>query len=58
MKKILPIISKKGIKVITNGGGVNPIACADAILERSNESGRIKKLEVAVVLGDDIKGLY
>ena len=29
MKRILPICKEKGIKIITNGGGVNPIACAD-----------------------------
>jgi hypothetical protein len=54
MNKILPITSKKGIKVITNGGGVNPIACADAILDAAMKLD-IGKLDVAVVLGDDIK---
>jgi hypothetical protein len=54
MKKILPITQKKGIKVITNGGGVNPVACADAILEAAMNLD-IGKLDVAVVLGDDIK---
>jgi len=54
MKKILPVTTKKGIKVITNGGGVNPAACADAILEEALKLG-IDKLAVAVVLGDDIK---
>src|SRR3990167_2275050 len=54
MKKILPITAKKGIKIITNGGGVNPIACADAILEVAMKLD-IGKLDVAVVLGDDIK---
>lgn len=54
MKKILPITTKKGIKVITNGGGVNPVACADAILEAAMKLD-IGKLDVAVVLGDDIK---
>jgi len=54
MKKILPITQKKGIKVITNGGGVNPVACADAILEAAMYLD-IGKLDVAVVLGDDIK---
>ena len=29
MQRILPICKKKGIKVITNGGGVNPVHCAD-----------------------------
>jgi len=54
MKRILPITSKKKIKVITNGGGVNPVACADAILEAAMNLD-IGKLDVAVVLGDDIK---
>ncbi len=53
MKKILPVITKKGIKVITNGGGVNPIACADVILEAAMHLN-IEKLDIAVVLGDDI----
>jgi hypothetical protein len=54
MKRILPISSQKGIKIITNGGGVNPVACANAIREVAVQSG-INKLNVAVVLGDDIK---
>ncbi len=54
MKRILPICLEKGIKVITNGGGVNPVACADAILENAVKVG-VDKLQVAVVLGDDIK---
>ncbi len=53
MKRILPITTEKNIKVITNGGGVNPVACADAILEAA-KSLNIKNLKVAVVLGDDI----
>ena len=53
MKKILPICTQKGIKVITNGGGVNPVACADTILETALQLD-IKKLEIAVVLGDNI----
>ncbi len=53
MKKILPVCKKKGIKVITNGGGVNPIACADAILEEAVKL-EIEKIKIAVVLGDNI----
>jgi hypothetical protein len=53
MKRILPICVEKGIKVITNGGGVNPIHCADEILGHAVELG-IEKLKIAVVLGDDI----
>ena len=54
MKRILPICKEKNIKIITNGGGVNPIACAEAVMETAREQ-RIKELKIAVVLGDDIK---
>jgi len=54
MRRILPTCKEKNIKIITNGGGVNPIACADAIIEIAKELGR-KNLKVGVVLGDDIK---
>ena len=54
MKKILPICKEKGIKVITNGGGVNPVACAEAIIKVAKDIG-IKNLKIGVVVGDDIK---
>jgi hypothetical protein len=53
MKKILPICMEKNIKVITNGGGVNAVHCADEILEHAVDLG-IERLKIAVVLGDDI----
>ena len=54
MERILPVCKEKNVKVITNGGGVNPEACANAILKVA-EKLNIKKLKVAVVLGDNIK---
>ncbi|MCX7876729.1 MAG: DUF1446 domain-containing protein [Melioribacteraceae bacterium] len=54
MERILPICKEKNIKVITNGGGVNPEACAEAVFEIAKKSG-VEKLKIAVVLGDDIK---
>jgi len=54
MKRILPICKEKGIKVITNGGGVNPVGCAKAIIKVAQELN-LSNLKVAVVLGDDIK---
>jgi hypothetical protein len=53
MKKILPVCKEKGIKIITNGGGVNPVACAEAIVKTAKELG-ITDLKIGVVLGDDI----
>ena len=55
MGEILPICVNKNIKVITNGGGVNPVACSEAIVATARKLG-IKKLKVGVVLGDDILG--
>lgn len=54
MERILPICKEKKIKVITNGGGVNPEACAEAILEVAKKLS-IKDLKIAVVVGDNIK---
>src|SRR3990172_5747234 len=52
-EQILPVCVEKNIRVITNGGGVNPVACSEAILNVARKLG-IKKLKIGVVLGDDI----
>ncbi|MBI1931473.1 MAG: DUF1446 domain-containing protein [Ignavibacteriales bacterium] len=54
MRRILPICKSKGIKVITNGGGVNPESCAQAVLKVAEEL-KINDLKIAVVIGDNIK---
>jgi len=53
MEKILPVCIEKNIKVITNGGGVNPIPCRDAIFRIAKKLD-IKGLKIGVVLGDNI----
>ncbi|MCL4539181.1 MAG: DUF1446 domain-containing protein [Bacteroidetes bacterium] len=55
MEQILPFVVERDIKVITNGGGVNPQACRDAIFEIARNAG-VKGLRIGVVLGDDIYG--
>src|SRR5437879_9265836 len=45
-------IADKQIKVITNAGGINPLACRDAVLKACEAAG--VRLKVAVVLGDDL----
>ncbi len=50
--KILPDIVSKNIKVITNGGGVNPEACRDAIFAAARKRGI--KIKVGIVLEDNI----
>ncbi|HVO72571.1 MAG TPA: acyclic terpene utilization AtuA family protein [Ignavibacteriaceae bacterium] len=54
IKRILPRCVEKNIKVITNGGGVNPTACADAVIKIAKDLG-YKKLKIGIVVGDDIK---
>jgi hypothetical protein len=53
MERLLPVMQKKKFKVITNGGGVNPLACRDAIFDIAKKLG-IKDLKIGVVLGDNI----
>jgi hypothetical protein len=53
MERILPAITERNIRVITNGGGVNPLACRDAIFQIADKLG-IRGLSIGVVLGDDI----
>ncbi|XP_019711559.1 uncharacterized protein LOC109506949 [Hippocampus comes] len=45
-------IHKKGVRVVSNAGGVNPLACAAAIQEVVKKAGL--DLKVAVVTGDDL----
>jgi plasmid stabilization system protein ParE len=49
---LLPEVADRGIKVVSNAGGVNPRACRDALLERARALG--VDLRIAVVEGDDL----
>lgn len=47
-------IAEKKVKVVTNAGGVNPIACRDALSAGLAKLG--VSLKIAVVTGDDLSG--
>ena len=51
--ELAPDIVEKGFKIISNAGGVNPVACAEAIVEGARARGATG-LKVAVVTGDDL----
>ena len=53
IEQILPEISENNVKVISNAGGVNPLACKDEILKIAKEKG-FTGLKIAVVDGDNI----
>ena len=55
MKAILKDVVAQGIRVISNAGGVNPQACAQAIAALAAEQGLA--LKIAVVQGDDVMAL-
>lgn len=54
LRGALPTIVEKGVKVVTNSGGANPRAAAEAIATLAKELG-VSGLRIAVVTGDDIE---
>ncbi len=54
MGRLLPTLVHKGIRVTANAGGVNPEACASAVLEQAREADLGGKVTVGVVTGDDL----
>ena len=51
---VLEGIVDRGVRVIANAGGVNPRACADAILTLADQRGVRGRLRLGVVTGDDL----
>ncbi|HEV8623396.1 MAG TPA: acyclic terpene utilization AtuA family protein [Acidimicrobiia bacterium] len=54
LRDVLPTCVERGIKVISNAGGVNPLACKAAVERLADELGVGDRVRVGVVLGDDI----
>lgn len=55
MKSLLREIVDRGIRVVSNAGGMNPQGCADAIAALAAEQGL--SVKIAVVEGDDVMPL-
>ncbi len=54
MERLLPQLVAKGVRVVTNAGGVNPRACAEAVVAAARRLGLAGRVRVALVTGDDI----
>lgn len=54
MESVFPAVAERGVKVIANAGGVNPVACAEALLDAASKHGVRGKIRIGVVTGDDI----
>ena len=52
MAPLLGDIKAKGIRVLANAGGVNPVACRDALQALCEKAG--VQMKIALVLGDDL----
>lgn len=53
VRRIMPKCKENGIRIIANAGGVNPMACGDAVRTALRDLG-LKGVRVATVRGDDI----
>jgi len=54
MERILPDVADRGVRVISNAGGVNPRGCADAVRAAANRLGVGERIRIALVTGDDL----
>ena len=54
IESVLPAILERGVKVIANAGGVNPEACARAVLAMTAKAGAKGGVQIGVVTGDDL----
>ncbi|MFK7766777.1 MAG: acyclic terpene utilization AtuA family protein [Mariniblastus sp.] len=52
-RRVLPVCKAKGIKIVANAGGVNPIACRKAVAAVIKELG-LEGMKIGIVEGDDI----
>jgi hypothetical protein len=53
IRRVLPELKERNVRVLTNAGGLNPRACRNRIFEVARDRG-IKGLRVGVVEGDDL----
>jgi len=53
LEPVLALIVERGIRIVTNAGGMNPRACAEAVAACARKLGH-RGLAVGVVAGDDL----
>ena len=56
VRDVLPSCVERGIRIITNAGGVNPLGCRAAIEALARDLGVADRVRVGVVVGDDMFG--
>ncbi len=54
MESVFPAVAERGVRVVANAGGVNPVACAGALRETAQRTGVSDALRIGVITGDDL----
>jgi hypothetical protein len=54
MERIFPVCIERGIRVVSNAGGVNPLGCVDALVAAGRGVGVGGRARVGLVTGDDL----
>jgi hypothetical protein len=54
LEEIFPDVADKGIRVISNAGGVNVEACREGLVEAARRAGTGGRVRIGTVTGDDI----
>ncbi len=54
MESVYPAVAERGVRVIANAGGVNPVACADALTALARRLGLAGRISLGVITGDDL----
>jgi hypothetical protein len=54
MERIFPACIDRGIRVVSNAGGVNPLGCVEALVEAGRRAGVGGRLKLGLVTGDDL----
>jgi hypothetical protein len=54
IESVLPAIVERGVRVIANAGGVNPVSCAQAVKDLATAKGAGGKVKIGIVTGDDL----
>jgi len=54
LEEIFPDVAEKGIRVISNAGGVNVKACREGLVEAARKAGTSGRVRIGTVTGDDV----
>ena len=54
MESVFAAVASRGVRVVANAGGVNPMACASAVHNAALGRGVSDRIRIGVVTGDDL----